>query len=603
MSEVLGLLRKFHHTPWRDLLRGRLSGRLDVESRINTADLPEPAKSLIRQIVYQRGLWRMERIEVADELLAHFADGLESGATLQQLIDSFGDQRVVAKLIRRAKSRNRPWAWRVVAVVVRLLEVVIVLHMLLAAYFLSGKPSPNVDYIAIVNRPILQIPPEQRAWPLYRQAILATADYQPPEVDDNPIESDRALKPGGKNWPWVVHWLDQHAAALQLVRQAAAKPALGFVLGPNGSQNDPALGWEFQQSSDPARVELRRLLLPHLDPMRILASHLVADAQRCRQQNDRATLMGDLSALLGMAEQLRAQAGPSAVVAGFMQVKAMGEIQATLTEKPQLLEDSDLRDLAHQLSRWGDAATIYPMEFQRLAFYDTLQHAYTQSDGRFTLEGIDYLDDQPLWGSYLRAHDVLYNWRTEFAVGPELLAIVASRQQIEREFEQWAGSAEAELHEPMRQCPVGDSDRQLDALRHSYMGKYRYAALLDCVVPARAQRMSAERLLGRRDGMEVALALELYHRQYGRYPVSLDQLVPALLPCVPADRITGDPVRYRLVNGRPIIYSVGADRRDDGSKPPIVDGKTANWRAAKWGPDIKVYNGDWVLYPDPDSDG
>ena len=43
--------------------------------------------------------------------------------------------------------------------------------------------------------------------------------------------------------------------------------------------------------------------------------------------------------------------------------------------------------------------------------------------------------------------------------------------------------------------------------------------------------------------------------------------------------------------------------RDDGGKPPIVDGKKANWKAAQWGPDIKVYNGDWVLYPGPDSDG
>ena len=74
--------------------------------------------------------------------------------------------------------------------------------------------------------------------------------------------------------------------------------------------------------------------------------------------------------------------------------------------------------------------------------------------------------------------------------------------------------------------------------------------------------------MGHRDGIVAGIALELYRRQHGEYPQTLDVLVPQYLPQVPADRINGEAVKYRLVNGKPLIYSVGADHDDDGGRPP-----------------------------------
>ena len=42
----------------------------------------------------------------------------------------------------------------------------------------------------------------------------------------------------------------------------------------------------------------------------------------------------------------------------------------------------------------------------------------------------------------------------------------------------------------------------------------------------------------------------------------LDQLVPDLLPAVPADRLDGQPIRYVVRDGRPVVYSIGRDRND-----------------------------------------
>src|SRR5436853_3243847 len=115
MSDVApdNFLRKLRYTPARDLLRGRISGRLDVKWTIARSDLPMPAKDLISRVVKCTRLWLSEKVDVADELIAHFADGIESGASAESLIEKFGDERQAAKLIRRAKKRNRPLPWHI----------------------------------------------------------------------------------------------------------------------------------------------------------------------------------------------------------------------------------------------------------------------------------------------------------------------------------------------------------------------------------------------------------------------------------------------------------------------------------------------------------
>ena len=72
-------------------------------------------------------------------------------------------------------------------------------------------------------------------------------------------------------------------------------------------------------------------------------------------------------------------------------------------------------------------------------------------------------------------------------------------------------------------------------------------------------RLGAERARGRAEGVMVGLALELYRRENGHWPESLDELSPRWIPSVPVDRINGGPLGYRIVDDRPIVYSLGAD--------------------------------------------
>lgn len=64
-----------------------------------------------------------------------------------------------------------------------------------------------------------------------------------------------------------------------------------------------------------------------------------------------------------------------------------------------------------------------------------------------------------------------------------------------------------------------------------------------------------------------ALAVRAWTAEHGAPPESLRQLCPGLLSGVPRDPFDEQPLRYRLVDGRPRLWSIGPDNRDDGGRP------------------------------------
>ncbi|MBN2206595.1 MAG: hypothetical protein JW742_04255 [Candidatus Aminicenantes bacterium] len=65
---------------------------------------------------------------------------------------------------------------------------------------------------------------------------------------------------------------------------------------------------------------------------------------------------------------------------------------------------------------------------------------------------------------------------------------------------------------------------------------------------------------------KAGLACEIYKDENGRYPGSLEALVPEILDEVPLDPFTGKPLTYRADDSELIIYSFGSNGRDDGGR-------------------------------------
>lgn len=140
--------------------------------------LPGCLAQYLTQIHCKMRFRKKIRQEVVSELTGHFEDALGQGGPIQDrerfaqdLIAEFGDVRVLARLMRRAKKRCRP-LWR--KVLVRGFQGTVLLFAILVCYtiaFIHGEPAPRTDYLAIMNeknRPTLQV--TDNAWPHYEKA-------------------------------------------------------------------------------------------------------------------------------------------------------------------------------------------------------------------------------------------------------------------------------------------------------------------------------------------------------------------------------------------------------------------------------------------------
>jgi len=100
-------------------------------------------------------------------------------------------------------------------------------------------------------------------------------------------------------------------------------------------------------------------------------------------------------------------------------------------------------------------------------------------------------------------------------------------------------------------------------------------------VISKAMRAETERSL-----VICAVALKRYSLRHGSPPASLDALVPEFLSSVPIDYMDGKPIKYRLdAGGAFVLYSVGADGKDDGGNLALLPDKTNRhnlWDRKDW---------------------
>ncbi len=604
MSESLfPTFHKISQTPLRDMLRFRLTGRLDWKNRLATAGLPMAAVNLITRVVKRTRLWRLEQAAVADELTSHFRDGLAAGSSVDDLIGRFGDPRTAAKLIRRSKRRNRPVVWHVFNYAFRAMLILLFIWALIFIRFCIGGPKPSVDYIAQLNAPILSTPKSDRAWPIWRKAILAASDGP---GKDSPVSFEGALGGDCDKIPWsqTANWLDHHQSSLELARVAAQKPVMGFVLGTGGSTEDAEL---FRMSSDRAKgvdQPLMTVLLPHLSMARTMALILSLDARRAVELKDGDRAVADMLAVFGLARQLREPHDllMNQLVALAIDSLGVERLQQTIRTHPDVLSNKQMIEFAHLLYGPRVAADLISLKGERIFFADVVQRVYTDDghgDGHITFKGMQNVPNFITIGG----HNQLTIDFMGFALSAPML--ISSRAEMAGLYDRFMNQTDANFQQPLRQVNWDSLDSQLISLRASPVQSMRYI-LVSTLLPSLARsQANCEQYLGERDGTLVAISLELFHRRHGVYPASLVDLVPELLPEIPVDRITGDPVKYRLIDGKPVVYSVGADRIDDGGIPPARKGGY-RWQSAadRW--DVKpakAPRGDWVLYPtDPGVD-
>jgi len=569
-------------TPVTDLARGRITGRRLARAAIAASPLPPSLQNFVDDVVSRTRLWRSERRTVARELAAHFEDGLRAGRTSDQLIESFGDPAQAALLIRRAKKRLRPLPWqalhRAKQGILLLIGFIVFFYVVAAARFFLSSPTVSHDYLADLNAPLRAIAESDRAWPIYREALLAM------ELLPQQQSAADALRPGDEGWDGVLAWLERNEAFIARVREASMMPALGYIPSTAHHPEDMPL-WNrtvaeagtarsaVDQPQEPVRDNLladsmMAVLLPHLAHFRRVSGILVTDAFRAAEEGDGEIMAADLRAAFAMSEQLREVPylinELVAIAILWRSFDALGEL---LTDRPELFSDEDLVALAHQLATMGgDGSFRLQFHGERLYFHDLVQRTYTDGGlggGHVTPEGIRALSMFTQRGGEIDSFTD-YGDAGMIAVGPFYSVLAASRDDILARWERLMDLTEAEAALPLWQRGASRVQEELERIAGSPIDSIRYRMLTSLIPAVSHVNTSAELTTQARDGLLVAIALRLHERRHGRFPASLAELWPGLLPEIPRDRFDGAALRYFVRDGVAVIYSVGTDRDDDG---------------------------------------
>lgn len=611
------LLRRMGTTPMRDWIRGRLTGRLDRERAIEASGLPGPLSQLIRQVVRRTRLWRTEKVEVTRELIAHFRDGLASGADPAGLAADFGDPARAARLIRRAKRRGRPLPWRAMIytrnALACLLLAAAAVYTVLAVRYLTGRPTIARDYLAELNAHTLSIPEDRRAWPVYREGLLQLPLL--PDSLDKVHGLYRSLPSDDPRKATYIQYLRECAPALERFARAASIPDFGYILTVEpetqidehfarlrGLKPAPSVRTPRPPGDRPFLFEV---LLPYLGHFRHAARITAADCRLAVEDQDRERAVRDLRALIGMTGHMLDEPFLVGQLVGVA-LAALTSDEIMRTAQDGILTEADLRDLAHRLSAVGGGDLRIRFDAESKMFEDCLQQLFTddgRGDGRLVASALERL--RPLTSTdmvFPAERDAFSN-----AVGPVIMGLTAGRADIDRMYRSLMADAIAYSARPMWERGEPTVIESVERMTEDPLEKARYWPILMLVPATDRIQSSADVAAQRCDAALIVLALELHRLRRGAYPERLDQLVPDYLPALPPDRFDGTPVKYRLEEGGPVLYSVGPDRKDDQGRAPRTRSQAIQrWVSPKQAEAMlkdvgqrDQIDGDWILFPPP----
>lgn len=506
------------------------------------------------------------------------------------------------------------WGWRSVLVLV-------VLYLGLAVYYSTGSPKVTVDYAAKTNEHAAAVPEQDRAWPVYREALLAMGLEDRRDNPNAELLKDGEL-PEDAGWEAAAEYVSAHADAVAQLRVAAGMPGMGYIADFGVAEVDREIFpgkdvvGQTPASAHPSDQTVISLLLPHLGMLRQASRVLSVDAHLAAEQGDAQRCLADLLAMLQMGPHADEQVLViSQLVHISLNAQALQTISRVVCDYPELLDDAQLAALADAVAAIDGFTLDYAGE--RMMFDDIVQHLYTDNgrgNGHFAIGSGQGMTGTGPSGQGAGAAVM------RFLLAPVVALGSASRRDLTEAYHELMDINQAQADLPRGEVTEADFEDILAGYEDSVIRRHRYRLMLMLVPALSAARNTADRCEDNAQAAQVGIALELYHRANGNYPDTLDAMVPEYLDAVPNDPIAGGPLRYRVGDAGPVLYSVGADGDDDGGRAPgkygpypppaeapagvPAEAPTRPWIAdqyagARWNePDPA--DGDWVLWPQHD---
>jgi hypothetical protein len=390
---------------------------------------------------------------------------------------------------------------------------------------------------------------------------------------------------GVNSWEDLRAHLAAQAEALDLLRELVERPNLDFHL---------------DYTSGPM------LTLPHLTSLRRAAHHLSAAALYDLHRGDAASASTNVMAMLAMAQGMRDE---PLSVSQFVRISI---VHMALAANWELLQSTNVpADVLAELQRvWSQLAFVDAGEQSLLmgramtqGILEDMHHSaaalrnMTRGPNRAAPRSGYWMDDaldmakRAGYESLARTKEA--QWRLTWSLEDELRSLKGWQVLIDamrlakttRAFapallQQGAGLTALGFQEGSIIGKIDSGEADLRTFFSEWVAQV--SRLLSLVLTAEAAKQMAI----------TAIALKRYQLETGTYPVDLNELVPKFMSELPRDPVDGQPIRYRPAEGQSfMLYSIGADGKDDGGDPARTDKK-------RW---VGWYGGrDWV-WPQPAS--
>lgn len=608
-----------------------------IDTTLAEADLPEPCAALIRTVVRRTRLWRSEKLDLAHELIDHVRDALAAEQTPEHIVKQFGDPITAAKLIRRARKRQRHpllklWTASVKLAIASPL-VLLGVYALLWIRLYADSPTVKVDYLARYQPPPSAhsaTPGHRPPYELYQLLDLRWRDATLP-IDEraheqlagtkwsrSPSSDISTLPRAHPMFDELVDIIRSLQPDLERVAEAAAEPhhntPLGFDIEYSDNYLDASIDPEdrlFHIAPITQRLEDRPtlvgVLLPHLGVIRGCARLLEFDARLAAKDSDSDRFMRRINAMLDLSHQAaRDRFVISQLVAQAVHALACQSVDRSLRQHPRLLDSAAISELAHAIAASAENVTRVSYDLEMSMIDDVLQRTFTDDgsgNGRITNEALTTLFE-------LTNDDFGYAPNDDYAVtGERVIAplaamLVADRTRQRAICSQYLARSQAVINAGPAAMPDAlVTQNQLESLLSSLTGRIRY------IIPSRylgdLSRVADNtfRTQARSDATLTALAAELFTRHNGRLPTAIEELTPRFLPSLPEDPFApGTALRITTDDDTITIYSVGQNATDNGGMPLLEsDGDPASHSLrTRWSDAEQSQEGDWVLFPPAD---
>jgi len=536
---------------------------------------PAIVREMINRVIKKMRYRKKVRADVRAELEAHFEDALADCQTpeeqenqAKQLIAEFGDTKVLAALIRRAKKRCRP-VW--VKVMIRTGQVagLCVLYVLLCVSRLYiGKPMINVDTIARINEMARQGHDESlNAFPGIQAAAGLLTD-SPDSLWKYPAYADM----NDSQRRVMDVYLTKNKAALDSLTEALKKPLYWRELNPLPiAPGDTAAGMVIgnysKKSIELAHSLVDQILSSGLAKHRELARILSYRAKRFCIHGQANAALGDAVSLVKFGHLVSGRGLLVEQLVGIA-VTALGQgtilyVIKKIDPNEHLLAEtySDLEGLFD----WNRPLIDYSIE--KAMIEDIIQHGFTD-DGRG--------NGRPLASSDLLMAGSPGRWWKGL-----LLFDYPDRKQVTQHIDQlFEGMSQDQIASPWSRR---DSEQSEDTEPLTM-----YAGLIKSAMK-RTNELQWRCKTGVQ-AMLTVLAIKHYQAIHGTLPETLDDVVTrGLLETLPKDFYSDGPLAYqRKSDTEFVLYSWGVDLKDDSGRA------STNSKG-----EVRLFypEGDWVFWP------